>query len=213
MDLTGFRKLAYIIELWARLEISRESYEGAAIAMRTGFGMARHLGQAPTIIQGLVGGAIGGIMCREVEQYLQGKDSPNLHRALAELPMPFIDIEKMIEFEKTVGLGSVKNKQLREQFEKQMASSLDRTRMNSKRLDNNINGLQCVEAIRHYAASHDGRLPENLSDISQIEVSNDVVSGKAFEYRRTSSGATLQSAIPKGGKERDAVHYEIILKK
>jgi hypothetical protein len=212
-DLVEYRKLAYIIELWARLEISQGGYEEAAIALRTGFGMARDMGQGPTIFQGLVGAAIGGIMCREVEQYLQGKDSPNLHRALANLPRPLIDMEKAIENEKKIDLSSVTNKLMREQIKKQMASSFDRTRLTSKRLDNILNGLQCVEAIRHYAATHDGQLPENLSDISQIEVPKDVVSGKAFEYRCTSSGATLQSAIPKGGKERDAVHYEIILKK
>ena len=212
-DLVEYRKLAYILELWARLEISRGGYEGATIAIRTGFGMARHLGQGPTILQGLVGSAVGGIMCRELDLYLQGKDSPNLYRALADIPRPLVEMEQAIENEKKVDLSSVTNKLMREQIKKQMALSFDRTRLTSKRLDNILNGLQCVEAIRHYAATHDGQLPENLSDISQIEVPKDVVSGKAFEYRRMSSGATLQSAIPKGGKERDAVHYEIVLKK
>ena len=212
-DLTEYRKLAFILELWARLEISRGGYEGATIAIRTGFGMARHLGQGPTIIQGLVGAAVGGIMCREVEQYLQGKDSPNLYGALANLPGPLIDMERAIENETKVGLGSVSNELLREQIKKQMASSVDSTRRISKRLNNNLNGLQCVEAIRHYAATHDGQLPENLSDISQIEVPKDVMSDKAFEYRRTSAGAVLKSVIPKGGGPKDMVHYVIVLKK
>jgi len=212
-NLTEYRKLAYILELWARLEISRGGYEGAAIAIRTGFGMARHLGEGPTIIQGLVGMAIGGIMCREVEQFVQQKDSPNLHRALASLPRPFIDMEKAIENEKKVGLGSIKNELLREQIEKQMESSLARTRLISKRLVNNLNVLQCVEAIRHYAAMLDGQLPDNLSDISSVELPNDMVSGKRFEYHRTATGATLQSAIPEGSNERDAFHYLIVLKK
>ncbi|MHC4172343.1 MAG: hypothetical protein ACYST5_05310 [Planctomycetota bacterium] len=212
-DLTVYRKLAYIIELWARLEISRGGYEGAAIAMRTGFGMARHLGQGPTILQAQVGAAVGGIVCREVEQYLQGKDSPNLHQALASLPTPLVDVEIAIENEKQVGPGSVTNKLMQEHIKKQMASSFDLVRLNSKRLANNLNGLQCVEAIRHYAATHDGQLPDNLSDISQIEVPKDVVSGKAFEYRRTSAGAVLKSAMPQGGGPKDMVHYEIVLKK
>lgn len=212
-NLTGYRKLAFILELWARLEISRGSYEGAALAMRTGFGMARHLGQGPTVIQGLVGAAVGGLMYREIEKFVQSEGSPNLYYALAGMPRPLIDIEKAIENEKRVGLGSVKNELLREQFEKQMASSLARTRLISKRLVNNLNGLQCVEAIRDYAATHDEQLPENLSDINQIEVPKDLVGGKEFEYRRTDKGATLQSAIPEGGNERDAFHYKIMLKK
>jgi uncharacterized Fe-S cluster-containing radical SAM superfamily enzyme len=175
--------------------------------------MARHLGQGPTILQAMVGAAVGGIMCREVEQYLQGKDSPNLYRALAGLPSPLIDMEKTIENEKKVSLDSAPNKLVREQIEKQMESSFDRLLLISKRLDNNLNGLQCVEAIRHYAATHDGQLPDNLSDISQIEVPKDVVSGKVFEYRRTSAGAVLKSAMPQGGGPKDMVHYEIVLKK
>lgn len=152
-------------------------------------------------------------MCRELELYLQEKDSPNLYRALANLPRPLIDMDKAIENERKVALGSVSNKLLREQLEKQMASSLDRTRMISKRLNNNLNGLQCVEAIRHYASTHDGQLPKNLSDISQIEVPKDMMSGKAFEYRHTAAGAVLKSAVPEGGGLKDMINYVIVLSK
>ena len=212
-NLTEYRKLAFLVELWARLEISRGGYDGATIAIRTGFGMARHLGQGPTIIQGLVGAAVGGIMCREVEQYLQGKDSPNLYRALANLPRPLIDMEKAIENEKKISLDSAPNELIREQINKQMVSSVDGTRRVSKRLDNNLNGLQCVEAIRHYAATHDGQLPQSLGDIKGVEIPKDLMSDKVFEYRRTATVASLQSVIPEGGNERDAFHYEIVLKK
>ncbi|MHC4324290.1 MAG: hypothetical protein ACYSUX_08460 [Planctomycetota bacterium] len=212
VDLSGYRKLAYILRLWARLEISRRGYEGATIAMRTAFGMARHLGQAPMIIQALVGAAVGEVICREVEQFVQAKDSPNLYRALADLPRPFVDVEKAIENEKKVSLDSAPNKLIREQIVKQKAEMFDRVRSISKRLDNNLNGLQCVEAIRHYAATHEGQLAETLSNISQMEVPKDVMSGKAFEYRRTSAGAVLKSVMPEGGRPKDMVHYEIVLK-
>jgi len=153
-DLVEYRKLTYILGLWAKLEISRGGYEGATIAMRTGFGMARHVGQGSTILQGLVGTAVGSVMCRELEQYVQGQDSPNLYGALADMPRPFIDIEKAIKNETKVSLDSAPNELIREQITKQMKSSLDGTRRSSKRLDNNLNGLQCIEAIRHFAATH-----------------------------------------------------------
>ena len=213
MDLNGYRKLAFILELWARLEISRGGYEGATIAMRTGFGMARDLGQAPMIVQGLVGISVGSIMCKELEQYVQGQDSPNLYRALADMPKPFVDVEKAIENEKKVNLDLPPNDIRQGQTAEQKEAAFDRLRSISRRLDNNLNGLQCVEAIRHFAATHDGQLPDNLSDISQIEIPKDVVSGKAFEYRRTSAGAVLKSAMPEGGKPKDMVHYVIVLKK
>jgi len=213
LDLSGYRKLAFILELWARLEISQGGYEGAIIAMRTGFGMARDLGQAPMIVQGLVGISVGAIMCKELEQYVQGQDSPNLYQMLADMPRPFVDVEKAIEIEKKVILDLPPNDLRREQTAEQKETAFDRVRSISKRLDNNLNGLQCVEAIRHYAATHDGQLPDNLRDISQIEVPKDVLSGKAFEYHRTPAGAVLKSVMPEGGGPKDVVHYEIVLKK
>ena len=212
-NLTDYRKLAFILELWARLEISSRGHEGTAIALRTGFGMARHLGQGPTVIQGLVGAAVGGLMCREVEKFVQSEGSPNLYHALAGMPRPLIDIEKAIENEEKATQDSALNKLSKGQIANQLASSFDRVLMISKRLSNHLNGLQCVEAIRHYMATHEGQLPDNLSDINQIEVPKDLVSGKEFEYRRTDKGATLKSAIPEGGNERDAFYYEIMLKK
>jgi hypothetical protein len=212
-DLVEYRKLAYILELWARLEISRGGYEGATIAMRTGFGMARHVGKGPTILQGLVGSAIGGIMCRELELYLQGKDSLNLYRALTDIPRPLIEMEQAIENERKVALGFASDKFTTEEIEKKFKSSSDGALKISKRADNTLNGLQCVEAIRHFAATHNGQLPEKLSDINQMEVPKDVVNGKEFEYRRTSQGAVLKSAMPEGGGPKDMVHYVIVLGK
>jgi hypothetical protein len=212
-NLMEYRKLAFILELRARLEISRGGYEGAAIAMRTGFGMARQLGQGPTVIQGLVGTAIGAIMCRELEQYAQGQGSPNLYQTLADMPRPFVDVEKEIENEKKVDLDLAPNDLRQEQTAEQKETTFDRVRLISKRLDNNLNGLQCVEAIRHFAATHAGQLPQALDDIKELEIPKDLMSGKEFEYHRTATSATLQSAIPEGGSERDTFHYEIVLKK
>ncbi len=210
-NLNKYRELAFVIRLWARLEISRGQYDGAVVAMQTGFGMARHLGQGPTIIQGLLGIAAGGLMCGEIEQLVQQKDSPNLYPALANLPRPFIEIEKAIANEKE-NLKNY-NSQLRNEFEKQLEPAHDRSRLIAKRFDNHLNALQSVEAVRHYAAIHEGQLPEKLSDISEVDVPKDLVSGEAFDYRRTDAGAILKSAIPEGGDERDSVQYEIVLKK
>lgn len=210
-DLSPYRQLAFVIRLWARLDISRDEYKGALTAMQTGFGMARHLGGAPTVIHSLVGAAVGALMCGELEQFVQRKDSPNLCAALADLPKPLVDIDKTIEKES----GNLKDYDAatRKRFENQVDAGFDRARLVAKRLDNHVNALQVVEAIRHYAAVHGGQLPQTLGDIKDTAIPNDLISGKAFEYHRTDTGAALQSAIPAGGKERDAVHYEITLKK
>ena len=210
-NLPEYRELAFVIQLWARLEISRGGHQGALLAMQAGFAMAKHLGEAPTIMQGLVGIAMTAMMCREVEYFVQAKDAPSLHAALANLPEPFVDVEKAIEKER----ANLKdyNVLVRRQFEEQLKPAHERTRLISKRLANNVNGLQCVEAIRHYAATHEGQLPETLSDISDVEVPKDLMSGKPFQYRRTADGVELQSTMPEGGGPGDTIRYEIVLRK
>jgi len=210
-DQTEYRSLAFLLELWARLEIVRGGYDGALLAMQTGFGMARHIAQAPTSVQAMVGTAIGGLMCKEVELFIKGKDSPNLYWALANLPRPLADVENAIESDR----ANLKNYNflIRREFEKQLKPAHDRMLFIAKRLDNNLNALQCVEAIRNYAATHEGRLPEKLSDISDLELPTDVMNDKAFGYRRTATGAVLESQMPEGADEADVVRYQVVLKK
>ena len=127
-DLSGYRRLAFVVRLWARMEIANEGYEGAILALQTGFGMARHLGQAPTIIQVLVGTAVGAVMSRQVAEFVEGEGAPNLYPALASLPKPFVQMEKAIETErKAAGLvGALVG---------EMDASQDRCRVIAKRFD------------------------------------------------------------------------------
>ena len=210
-DLSEYRSLSFLLELKARLEIVRGDYDEALLTMQTAFGMARHLGQAPTCTQAMVGTAIGGMMCKEVELFIKGKDSPNLYWALANLPRPLADIKNAIESDR----ANLKdyNFLVRRQFEKQLKPAHDRMLLIAKRLDNNLNGSQCVEAIRDYAATHNGRLPEKLGDIRDLELPKDIMCGKAFKYQRTATGALLESEMPKGGDAVDTVRYQIVLKK
>ncbi|MCP4257448.1 MAG: hypothetical protein GY774_07955 [Planctomycetes bacterium] len=210
-DTSEYRSLAFLLSLWARLEIVNGEYDRALLVMQTGFGMSRHIGQGPTSIQAMVGTAIGALTCKEVELLIKSKDSPNLYWSLANLPRPFADVNKAIEAER----ANLKdyNFLLRRQFEKQLKPAHDRMLFIAKRFDNNLNALQCVEAIRSYAATHDGRLPEKLSDISNLKLPMDVMNDKAFGYRRNTTGAVLQSEMPEGGDERDIVRYQIVLRK
>ncbi len=209
--MSGHRKLAFLVELWARLEIARGRHDSALLAMQTGFGMAKHIGEGPTIIEALVGIAIGSLMCREVELFIEGQESPNLYRALADLPRPFIDVTKAIKSERA-NLNAY-NFLVRKQMEKVLKPAHDRTLLIQNRFGNNLNVLQCVEAIRHHAATHDGQLPEKLSDVTDLELPQDVFTDKPFEYRRTDNGAVVKSSIPDGGDAVDITRYEIIIKK
>ena len=202
--LRAFRELAYAIRLWARLEVARGEYEGAILALRTGFGMARHVGQTPTTMGCLYGiGATAG-MIREVEQWVQMDDAPNLYAALAALPRPLVDVEKYIEGE-TGATSSLLPAQTKAEYDPLLVLG--------KRLDRDLAILQSVEAIRSYAASHKGQLPQTLAEITEVSVPQDPLRGQAFRYARTGATAVLESPAPPGGEKREELRYEITVKK
>jgi hypothetical protein len=49
--------------------------------------------------------------------------------------------------------------------------------------DRKLAALRCLEAIRLYAASHDGKLPERLEDITDVPIPHNPFTGKPFRYR------------------------------
>ncbi|MHC4355866.1 MAG: hypothetical protein ACYS0H_24455, partial [Planctomycetota bacterium] len=135
-DQTIYRSLAFVISLQARLEIVRGQYDSALLTMQTGFGMARHVGQGPTTMQAMVGTAIGALVCREVELFIEGKDSPNLYWALANLPRPLVDVTNAIDSE-TANLKGY-NILVRRQMAKQLKPSHDRMLHIANRFGNNL---------------------------------------------------------------------------
>ena len=128
------------------------------------------------------------------------------------LPKSLADAEKAIENDqKTVSsrlLGALGGKQA----DSEIKATYDGVRVTAKRLDSDLAALQCVEAIRSYTASHDGQLPQTLAEITEVSVPMDSISGEAFHYTRTGSTAVLESSAPPDGDNKDAVHYEIIVK-
>jgi len=202
-SLKACRELAYSIRLWARLEVSRGAYEGAILALQTGFGMARHMGQTPSTMGFLHGVSVAAVMTREVEQWVQMDGAPNLYAALAALPRPFVDAEKCIEGETgaTSSLLPAESKAI-----------YDPLLVLGKRSDRALAVLQSVEAIRSYAASHNGQLPQALADITEVSVPKDPISGEAFRYSRTGVTAVLESPAPPGGEKKQELRYEITIK-
>jgi len=59
------------------------------------------------------------------------------------------------------------------------------------RLDRRVAALRVVEAIRLYAASHDGKLPEELNQVTEVPVPEDPATGKPLYYRRDGAAAVL----------------------
>jgi hypothetical protein len=208
-----FRRLRVVVQLWAHYEIAQGGSEGALLALRTGFGLARHIGQGPSLLQLMVGVAAAGSMCREVEQFVQLEDAPNLYAALAALPKPFVDVEKVIEADKTTVVQLWPGVQMtREQIENQMKASYEQVRLLARRLERDVAALQCLEAIRSYAASHSGQLPPTLGEITEVPVPRNPLTGEPFRYTRTSAVAVLESAAGPGRDQKEGNRYEIMVK-
>ncbi|MBN2182314.1 MAG: hypothetical protein JW715_10400 [Sedimentisphaerales bacterium] len=209
-DLSKFRQFAFILDAQAKLQINLGRYDEAAKTIKTSFAMAKHLGDAPTIVHGLVGIAIAAMNLSVTEQWIQSENSPNLYWAFDDLPQPLIDMNKAIKIE-TDNLKNY-NSQLREQFDQQLKPAHDRTRRQMNLLDRKIAALQCIEALRLYAGTHDGKFPEKLSDVANVSIPVDTVTKKPFSYKSTGSEAVLELEATEGSQGRDAVRYELKLK-
>lgn len=212
VHMEDYRRLVSAIRLWARLEMASDEYDGAIVALQTGFGMIRHLGRAPTIIQTLNAVSLSQAMCLDVEKLVQTDGFPNLYTALGSLPRPFIYAEMGLQNEVKVASAPSEGKWSEEQIESQVKTEYDRVRAVAKRIDRHIAALQCVEAIRSYVVSHGGQLPRTLAEITENPVPKDPISGEPFRYTRTGSTAALESAIPPDGKEKVQVRYEISIR-
>jgi hypothetical protein len=75
------------------------------------------------------------------------------------------------------------------------------------RADRGIAVLRVLEALRIYAASHEGTLPAGLEDIKEVPIPDDPVTGEPFVYLRDGEKALLQ-----GPTFRDVLlNYEITM--
>jgi len=191
MELLGeFRKLATVLAVQTRFLITEGKYDQAIGTIQTGLAMAKHLGDGPAVIHGLVGVAIGALMLNQVEAFIQVPDAPNLYWALRDLPKPLVDLT--VEWEPH--------------------SIPKRVHMLMNRLDCHLAMLQCIEAMRLYAGAHDGKFPNKLTEITRVTIPSDPISQKPFIYRRTGSEAVLEEPSVEGIKPEDMISYKLTLK-
>jgi tetratricopeptide (TPR) repeat protein len=191
-NLREHRRLLFFLALKLRFQIAQGRYNEAIGAAQCGFAMAKHLGNDPALIRGLVGIGIAAHICRQLEQFVQGPGAPNLYQALRDLPQPLVDLTKQVEWEEPDIKGKVY--------------------LLMNRLNRHVAVLQCVEAIRLYAGSHDGKFPDTLSDVTDIKLPVDPVTKKPFSYKSAGSDAVLELEAIEGFDGRDAVRYELKLK-
>ena len=211
-NLSEYRLLTDLLCLKARVELLQSQYDKAAGTIGTGLAMSKHVGEAPTIIQDMTGVAMATQALRTVEDWAQVRDAPNLYPLLHALPRPVVDVNVAVSSElKNLESNTQYNSLTKMMFRRQLESSFAAVRRSMNRLDGTVAALECVEGLRHFAACHDGRLPAQLSDITDIQLPNDPATGKPFLYRIEGSKAVLEASAPKGGGPRDVLRYTITL--
>jgi hypothetical protein len=73
--------------------------------------------------------------------------------------------------------------------------------------------LQCVEALRAYAAAHGGKLPKSLEELSPgTPAPLDPLLGKPFDYQVKDDTVTLRAASPFPGFQGSGRVYQVLLK-
>ncbi len=90
--------------------------------------------------------------------------------------------------------------------------ALNQVRLASLRLDRHLDALQCIEAVRMYAAEHDGALPASLDLIKDAPVPMDPLTGKRFAYTQDGDSATLVAPAPAGAPKNPTFTLRYILK-
>lgn len=99
-DVQGMRNYANFLALRARLELAEGKIDAALYTFQTGLQMARHVAESHTLINNLVGAAITMIMVKQLEEFVQHPQAPNLYWALAQLPRPYFDLRKALSGER-----------------------------------------------------------------------------------------------------------------
>ncbi|HEX4793982.1 MAG TPA: hypothetical protein VH370_09330 [Humisphaera sp.] len=84
-----------------------------------------------------------------------------------------------------------------------------RARYSIARLDQHIAALRVVEALRDYAARHDGQPPQVLEEIVNLPIPHDPMSGKPFSYRLDGAVAILEASAPAMSPTHITMRFEL----
>jgi hypothetical protein len=93
------RSFARALAAKARLQIAEGKLEEALQTLQAGYAFARHVAAGQTVIHGLIGKAIAGLMSEQLRELIQQPGAPNLYWAICSLPRPIVDIRPGLDGE------------------------------------------------------------------------------------------------------------------
>jgi hypothetical protein len=94
-----------------------------------------------------------------------------------------------------------------------LVPAVQQVQLAAARTDRRIAALRIIEAIRLYAAAHEGKLPATLPDIKNVPIPSDPLTGRDFEYNVRGNRVILSAGPPPGGEGNpaNALRYELTL--
>jgi hypothetical protein len=95
-----------------------------------------------------------------------------------------------------------------------LVPAMQKVRLSQGRLEQRFAMLRHIEALRMYAADHEGKLPEKLADVS-VPLPVDPFTGIPFRYELKDGTAHLRGTSPPGYLKITGynIHYEITIRK
>jgi hypothetical protein len=90
---------------------------------------------------------------------------------------------------------------------------LDRVMWRQNLFDRNLAAMRVIEALRIYAATHDGKLPDKLDEITEVPIPTDPGTDRPFDYSREGDTATLVSRIPGDEGPQKGIRYRVTIRK
>ncbi len=96
-ELGPLHLLAVSLQIRFRGEVARGDYADAIRTAKTMFGLARHLGDYPTLAANRVGLGIANLALDTLWEMIQQPGAPNLIWALTDLPCPLVELRKGVQ--------------------------------------------------------------------------------------------------------------------
>jgi hypothetical protein len=178
-----------LIALKARYEIIRGDYPEGCRWIRIGFSLSHQMATNSNPLLGLAGMASATRMLQQIEVWIQRPGSPSLFRSLGDLPDPLISSvlwEEAIRGFDSSDTGSKKSIEPTTESNRQPL-------VLEQQLRRFVAILGCMESIRLHAALNQQRLPEYLSEIQEVRVPVDPLTGRPFDYAIDGSWIVLRS--------------------
>jgi hypothetical protein len=167
-----------LIALKARYHIVRGDYSQGCQWIQIGLAQARQMATNSNALLGLAGMASATRILQQIEVWIQRPGSPSLFRSFQDLPDPLVS---GVSWEEPIQGSDHGDQDVRISIEPAAACSRQPFTL-ERQLRRFVAILGCMESIRLHAALNQQRLPGSLSEIQEVRVPVDPLTGKSFGY-------------------------------